>query len=63
MRHMEALDWVRRTKDRAGEATAWEVNPAVHDGRFKEIAAAERTRRADVQEKIKQGAENRRAEM
>jgi len=42
--------------DRHGAEDRWTINPAVHDGRFEEIAATERRRRDGVQEGIKQGA-------
>jgi hypothetical protein len=58
MGHLAELEWVRPTKDRGGEATAWDINPTVHDGRFEEIAAAERARRDEVQEKIKHAGED-----
>src|SRR5262249_20269283 len=32
--------------------TEWEVNPAVHDGRFAQIAETERVRRAGARENI-----------
>jgi hypothetical protein len=57
MRVLEMHDWVKPTHiDRHGAEDRWTVNPAVHDGRFEEIAATERRRRDGVQEGIKQGA-------
>jgi hypothetical protein len=57
MRVLEMHDWVKPAHvDRHGVEDRWTVNPAVHDGRFSEIAAAERSRRDDVQERIKLGA-------
>lgn len=57
MRVLEMHDWVKPAHiDRHGVEDRWTVNPAVHDGRFEEIAATERRRRDAVQEGIKQGA-------
>ncbi len=57
MRVLEMHDWVKPAHvDRHGVEDRWTVNPAVHDGRFEEIAATERRRRDGVQEGIKQGA-------
>ena len=57
MRVLEMHDWVKPVHiDRHGAEDRWSVNPAVHDGRFEEIAATERRRRDGVQEGIKQGA-------
>nr|WP_244623437.1 DUF3987 domain-containing protein [Bradyrhizobium sp. MOS001] len=57
MRVLEMHDWVKPAHiDRHGVEDRWTVNPAVHDGRFAEIAATERRRRDGVQESIKQGA-------
>jgi hypothetical protein len=57
MRVLEMHDWVKPAHiDRRGAEDRWTVNPAVHDGRFAEIAATERKRRDGVQESIKQGA-------
>ncbi|WP_197090885.1 bifunctional DNA primase/polymerase [Bradyrhizobium sp. LTSP849] len=57
MRVLEMHDWVKPAHiDRHGAEDRWTVNPAVHDGRFEEIAATERRRRDGVQEGIKQGA-------
>lgn len=57
MRVLEMHDWVKPVHiDRHGVEDRWTVNPAVHDGRFEEIAATERRRRDGVQESIKQGA-------
>jgi hypothetical protein len=57
MRVLEMHDWVKPAHiDRHGAEDRWTVNPAVHDGRFAEIAATERRRRDGVQESIKQGA-------
>jgi hypothetical protein len=57
MRVLEMHDWVKPVHiDRHGVEDRWTVNPAVHDGRFEEIAATERRRRDGVQEGIKQGA-------
>jgi hypothetical protein len=57
MRVLEMHDWVKPAGlDRHGVENRWTVNPAVHDGRFAEIAATERSRRDGVQERIKLGA-------
>jgi hypothetical protein len=40
--------------------TEWPVNPAVHDGRFAEIAEAEQIRRAEARESIREAAAARR---
>jgi hypothetical protein len=57
MRVLEMHDWVKPVHaDRHGVEDRWTVNPAVHDGRFAEIAATERSRRDGVQERIKLGA-------
>ena len=57
MRVLEMHDWVKPAHiDRHGAEDQWTVNPAVHDGRFAEVAATERRRRDGVQERIKQGA-------
>lgn len=57
MRVLEMHDWVKPAHiDRHGAEDRWTVNPAVHDGRFAEIAATERSRRDGVQERIKLGA-------
>ncbi len=57
MRVLEMHDWVKPAHlDRHGIEDRWTVNPAVHDGRFAEIAATERNRRDGVQERIKLGA-------
>ncbi|WP_161494825.1 bifunctional DNA primase/polymerase [Bradyrhizobium canariense] len=57
MRVLEMHDWVKPAHaDRHGVEDRWTVNPAVHDGRFAEIAATERSRRDGVQERIKLGA-------
>jgi len=57
MRVLEMHDWVKPVHaDRHGVEDRWAVNPAVHDGRFAEIAATERSRRDGVQERIKLGA-------
>jgi hypothetical protein len=57
MRVLEMHDWVKPVHaDRHGVEDRWVVNPAVHDGRFAEIASTERSRRDGVQERIKLGA-------
>ena len=57
MRVLEMYDWVKPIHaDRHGVEDGWAVNPAVHDGRFADIAATERSRRDGVQERIKLGA-------
>jgi hypothetical protein len=57
MRVLEMHDWVKPVHaDRHGVEDRWTVNPAVHDGRFAEIAVTERIRRDGVQERIKLGA-------
>ena len=57
MRVLEMHDWVKPTHfDRQGVEDRWTVNPAVHNGRFADIAAKERLRRDEVQERIKTGA-------
>ena len=57
MRVLEMHDWVKPIHaDRHGVEDRWAVNPAVHDGRFADIAATERSRRDGVQERIKLGA-------
>jgi hypothetical protein len=56
MRVLEMHDWVKPVHlDRHGVEDRWNVNPAVHDGRFADIAAKERLRREAVQERIKLG--------
>jgi Protein of unknown function (DUF3987)/Bifunctional DNA primase/polymerase, N-terminal len=59
MRDLEAMGWVRVTVYR-GEPSEWEVNPAVHDGRFAEVAAFEKKRRAETRAQIAQTAAERR---
>jgi Protein of unknown function (DUF3987) len=49
MQNLINAGWVRMTR-----AFAWQVNPLVHDGRFKAIAEAEAQRRADVREEIRE---------
>jgi hypothetical protein len=57
MRVLEMHDWVKPAHiDRHGVEDRWTINPAVHDGRFAEIAATERRRRDAVQDGIKLGA-------
>ena len=57
MRVLEMHDWVKPAHlDRHGVEDRWAINPAVHDGRFVEIAATERNRRDGIQERIKLGA-------
>jgi hypothetical protein len=57
MRVLEMHDWVKPVHiDRHGAEDRWTVNPAVHDGRFADIAATERNRRDGIQEQIKMGA-------
>jgi hypothetical protein len=57
MRVLEMHDWVKPAHlDRHGVEDRWTVNPAVHDGRFSDIATRERLRRDAVQERIKLGA-------
>jgi Protein of unknown function (DUF3987) len=62
---METLDmqgWVRPIGYGKRGATKWSVNPAVHDGRFRERAHIERARRAEVRSAIAgTGAEHREA--
>lgn len=60
MRVLEMYDWVRPIRERKGVDDEWEINPSVHDGRFEEIAASERSRRFEVRETIKREAEARR---
>lgn len=48
MRVLEMFDWVRPIGERRGVEDEWEINPAAHDGRFEEIAAAEKSRRFEV---------------
>jgi hypothetical protein len=56
MRILEMHDWVKPVHiDRHGAEDRWTVNPAVHDGRFAEIATTERNRRDGIQERIKMG--------
>jgi len=59
MRTLEMLDWVRPVKFKGSVATAWKVNPPVHDGRFANVARAEIERRGAVRENIKRTAERR----
>jgi hypothetical protein len=63
MHALEMLNWVRPIgPGRQGKPNKWEVNPAVHDGRFATFAAAEHVRRSGVREMIAQaGAEHRAA--
>jgi hypothetical protein len=52
MRVLEMQGWATPTKERRGKDTAWRINPAVHDGRFGQVAEWERTRRGEVRKKI-----------
>jgi hypothetical protein len=49
MAELDFCNWVRPTGAVLnGRCREWAVNPAVHDGRFAEIAGAERARREDL---------------
>jgi hypothetical protein len=48
MRVLEMFDWVKPAGWRNGQATHWQINPAVHDGRFSIMADKERARRTSV---------------
>jgi hypothetical protein len=61
MYSLEMLGWVKPIGvGRRGEPNWWAVNPEVHQ-RFADRAAAEKTHRAEVQEKIAQAGAERRA--
>jgi hypothetical protein len=56
MAFLETHSWVRAVwTKKDGTPTTWEVNPEVHDGRFKEIADRERSRRETERSRIAQG--------
>ncbi|MCK1622421.1 DUF3987 domain-containing protein [Bradyrhizobium sp. 160] len=55
---LEAEGWVRMT---SSDPARWQVNPAVHDGRFKAIRQAEKERREAVRGEIAAAAASRRA--
>jgi hypothetical protein len=60
---MDTLDmqgWVRPIGYGKRGATKWSVNPAVHDGRFRERAHIERSRRTEVRLNITEAAAERR---
>ena len=61
MRILELNGWVRVTGYREKEPNKWGVNRAVHDGRFKNRAAAERQRREAARGGIAEAAAARRA--
>jgi hypothetical protein len=56
MQVLETLCWIRPALHRKdGSPSAWIVNPAVHDGRFRAIADRERARREAVRAAIASG--------
>jgi hypothetical protein len=61
MATLETHGWVNPTAfKRDGNPTAWNVNPAVHDGRFADVKAREEARRAAVREAIARDGASRR---
>jgi hypothetical protein len=48
MAELDSWNWVRPYGVPSGRCSRWEVNPAVHDGRFAKIAAEERARREEM---------------
>jgi hypothetical protein len=64
MYELEMRDWVRPTRwGSDGKPNMWEVNPAVHDGRFLSVAAKAGARRSEMREIVGAtgGAERRMA--
>lgn len=56
MRALELSGWAKVwRKDAHGIPTMWSINPAVHDGRFAEVARREKERRENVRKKIAVG--------
>jgi Protein of unknown function (DUF3987)/Bifunctional DNA primase/polymerase, N-terminal len=54
MAELDFYNWVRPAEvSLNGRCSRWAVNPAVHDGRFAEIAGAERARREEMREKFR----------
>jgi hypothetical protein len=57
---LDMQGWVRPIGYSKRGATKWSINPAVHDGRFRERAHIEKTRRTEVRSAIAgTGAERR----
>jgi hypothetical protein len=54
MRFLEVEGWVTPSP---AKPSKWTVNPAVHDGRFREIAEAERSRREEIARQIAEDAQ------
>jgi hypothetical protein len=53
MYELEMRDWVRPTRwGNDGKPNMWEVNPAVHDGRFRSVAAKAGARRSEMREMV-----------
>ena len=53
MAELDSLNWVRPEPVLNGRCSQWAVNPAAHDGRFAEIAGAERARREAMRERFR----------
>ncbi len=53
MAELNSWNWVRPDGVPSGRCSRWEVNPAVHDGRFAEIAAEERARREEMRDRFR----------
>jgi hypothetical protein len=62
MKLLEHHEWVMPAKRKGDTVTWWEVNPAVHDGRFESVTAMERARRRAAREGIVASADARRGE-
>jgi hypothetical protein len=54
MAELDSWNWVRPAEAVLnGRCSWWLINPAVHDGRFAEIAGAERARREDMRDRFR----------
>jgi hypothetical protein len=56
MRVLEMQGWAEEMKESKKKITTWRINPAVHDGRFAQIAEMEGKRREEARENIARGS-------